>query len=110
MQTFKQNPGSTPGVVTLLDDEGTTWTLHRKRLDLRTVRRLVRIPETALVRGRMGGLAPEATADTERPGLWELIRRDYGGPGGDPNHGRYVAHEFRADSGRRRMVYIEDHC
>ncbi|KJS62439.1 hypothetical protein [Streptomyces rubellomurinus] len=109
MQTFAQNPGSTPGLVTLLDDEGTTWTLHRKHLDLRTVRRLVRTLETALVWGRMGGLAPEATTDDRRPELWELIKRGYGGPGGDPDHGRYTAHEFRSDSGRR-MVYVEDHC
>ncbi|MFD8804512.1 hypothetical protein [Streptomyces sp. NPDC059597] len=109
MQPFLTNPDSVKGPVTLLDDQGTGWVLYRKRLDLRVVRRLVKDAGTPLVWGDMGGTSPRLTSAAERSVAWERIKDAYMGPGGTSPTGRYLAHEFRAEPGRR-MVYIEDHC
>lgn len=109
MQRFPTNPGSLNGPVTLLDDEGTRWVLHRKRVDLRIVRRLVKDDATSVIWGDMGGICPRPVPETERPALWGRIKNEYLGPGGACSTGRYLAHEFRAEP-RRRMLYIEDHC
>lgn len=90
-------------------DQGTSWVLHRKRLDLRVVRRLVKDACTPVIWGDMGGTSPRLTAETERPMLWDRIKGDYKGPGGTSPTGRYLAHEFRAEPGRR-MLYVEDDC
>ncbi|WP_245791142.1 hypothetical protein [Actinacidiphila rubida] len=95
--------------MTLLDEEGTSWVLHRKRLDLRAVRRLVKDATTPVVWGAMGGIVPRTATDAERPELWARIKDHYMGPGGTWSTGRYLAHEFRAEPGKR-MLYVEDHC
>ncbi|WP_254898093.1 hypothetical protein [Kitasatospora sp. NA04385] len=95
--------------MTLLDEQGTRWVLHRKRLDLRIVRRLVKDAATPVVWGDMGGISPRLAAEAERPMLWNRIKDEYQGPGGSWSTGRYLAHEFRAEPGQR-MLYIEDHC
>ncbi|WP_265934219.1 hypothetical protein [Actinacidiphila acididurans] len=41
--------------------------------------------------------------------LWERIKDECPGPGGSGATGRYLAHEFHAEPGRR-MLYVEDHC
>ncbi|WP_327286864.1 hypothetical protein [Streptomyces sp. NBC_01198] len=109
MQSFPANPDSLDGPVTLVDDQGTSWVLHRKRVDLRVVRRLVKDPGTPVVWGDMAGIVPRPTTDAERPGLWIRIKGAYRGPGGDGSAGRYLAHEFRAESGRL-LLYVEDDC
>lgn len=109
MQSFPANPDSLNGPVTLLDDQGTHWVLHRKRVDLRIVRRLVKDTATPVVWGDMGGISPRLTTEAERPELWERIKDEYLGPGGSGATGRYLAHEFHAEPGRR-MLYVEDHC
>ncbi|SEN17262.1 hypothetical protein [Actinacidiphila rubida] len=109
MQTFPANPDSLSHPVTLLDEEGTSWVLHRKRLDLRAVRRLVKDATTPVVWGAMGGIVPRTATDAERPELWARIKDHYMGPGGTWSTGRYLAHEFRAEPGKR-MLYVEDHC
>jgi hypothetical protein len=42
MQRFSANPDTLNGPVTLVDEQGIRWVLHRKRLDVRVVRRLVK--------------------------------------------------------------------
>ncbi|MDX2644728.1 hypothetical protein PV341_14355 [Streptomyces sp. PA03-1a] len=109
MRHFPSNPDSLKNdPVTLVDEEGTCWVLHRKRLDLRAVRRLVGGAAIPLVWGDMGGIGPRPTTAAERPGLWSLVKGAYKGPGGTWATGRYLAHEFRTGAGRR-MVYVEDH-
>ncbi|MET9218999.1 MULTISPECIES: hypothetical protein [unclassified Streptomyces] len=109
MQSFSASPDSLSGPLTLLDDEGTSWILHRKRLDLRIVRRLVKDATTLVFWGDMGGMSPRLTTAAERPLLWDRIKDEYMGPGGTWSTGRYLAHEFRAEPGHR-MLYVEDHC
>lgn len=95
--------------VTLVDDQGTHWVLHRRRLDLRIIRRLAKDTATPAIWGDTGGLTPRRLTETERPTLRTHLKTAYKGPGGDWSTGRYLAREFRADRGRR-MLYIEDHC
>lgn len=109
MDRFPANPDSLEDPLTLVDDEGTRWVLHRRRLDIRVVRRLVRDPAAPLVWGDVGGLVPRPVCAGERDGAWERIKGEYAGPGGVGPGGRYLAHEFRADPGRR-LLYVEDHC
>lgn len=109
MQPFPANPDSLNDPVKLLDEQGTCWVLHRRRVDLRIVRRLLKDAAAPVVWGSMGGIIPRLTRDSERPGLWDRIKDEYKGPGATCSTGRYLAHEFRAESGRR-MLYVEDHC
>lgn len=110
MEHVTADPDSLEGVVALPDDAGTRGVLHRRRLDLRAVRRLVRDAATPpLIRGDTGGIGPRATVDGDRPALRAPIGNAYAGPGGDPSLGRHPAHGFRAGPGRR-LRYGEDHC
>ncbi|WP_079063265.1 hypothetical protein [Peterkaempfera griseoplana] len=109
MQRFPANPDSLNNPVRLLDEQGTRWVLHRKRVDLRVVRRLIKDGNTPAIRGDMGGIAPRLTTEAERPALWDRVKDEYMGPRGAWPVGRYLAHEFRAEPGRR-MLYVEDHC
>ncbi|MFF7251179.1 hypothetical protein ACFZBU_45860 [Embleya sp. NPDC008237] len=109
MQRFSANPDSLNGPVTLVDEQGIRWVLHRKRLDVRVVRRLVKDHATPVIWGDMGGITPRIVPEAERPALWGRIKDEYLGPGGTGPMGRYLAHEFRAEAGRR-MLYVEDHC
>ncbi|MER5935238.1 hypothetical protein [Streptomyces sp. NPDC002054] len=109
MQPFPANPDSLDDPITLLDEQGTCWVLHRKRLDFRIVRRLVKDAGTTVVWGDMGGISPRLAAEAERLMLWTRIKDECKGPGGTWSTARYLAHEFRAEPGRR-MLYIEDHC
>lgn len=108
MRRFPANPDTLDGPVTLVDEHGVAWTLHRKRLDLRIVRRLAKDQATPVVWGDMGGVSPRPLPESERPELWPRLKDQYRGPGGTSS-GRYLAHEFRA-APDRRMLYVEDHC
>jgi len=70
MEPFSANPGSLRHPVTLLDEQGTRWLLHRKRVHLLIVRRLIKDTATPVVWGDMGGLRPRLTTEVERPALW----------------------------------------
>lgn len=109
MQTFPMNPDRLPLPVQLLDDEGTTWRLRKKRIYLRVVRRLINDSAVTIVLGEMGGTHPRLVTDDERSTLWSKVKIDYMGPGGSWSTGRYLAHEFRTDPDRR-MLFVEDHC
>lgn len=109
MESFPSNPDSLPDPVTLLDEQGTTWVLHRRRVDLRIVRRLIKDEAAPVVWGDMGGIRPRPTTEAERPALWDRIKNDYRGPGGSGSTGNCLAHEFRADP-RRRMLYVAEDC
>lgn len=108
MERFPANPGSLKGLVTLVDDGGTAWVLHRKHVDLRIVRRLVMDPAVTVVWGDMGGISPRLVTGG-RVELWVLLKHAYRGPGGVGPSGRYVADEFRAQP-EGRMLYVEDNC
>lgn len=109
MQSFPMNPDRLQPPVDLLDDEGTTWHLRKKRIDLRVVRRLINNPAATIVLGEMGGIHPRLITDDERPALWNEVKDGYMGPGGHWATGRYLAHEFRTHTDRR-MLFVEDHC
>jgi hypothetical protein len=109
MEPFPTNPDALHDPVTLLDDQGTTWVLHRRRVDLRIVRRLIKDAATTVVWADMGGIRPRPTTGTERSALWDRIKNDYRGPGGSGSTGRCLAHEFRAESGLR-MLYVAEDC
>ncbi|MCF2527367.1 hypothetical protein [Yinghuangia soli] len=108
MQSFPMNPDSLAGPVVLVDDGGGRWSLHRKRLDLRVVRRLAKDRDAVVIWGDMGGISPRALSEAERGEVWAQLKDAYAGPGGKPD-GRYLGHEFRSDDGWR-MLYVEDHC
>ncbi len=103
------NPDRLQPPVDLLDDEGTTWRLRKKRIDLRVARRLINNGAAAVVLGEMGGTHPRLITDDERSTLWDKVKVSYMGPGGDWATGRYLAHEFRAPADRH-MLFVEDHC
>ncbi|MER7766977.1 hypothetical protein [Kitasatospora sp. NPDC096140] len=109
MQAFPTNPDRLEAPVQLTDDTGTAWQLRKKRIDLRAVRRLMKDRAATVVLGESGGTRPRLVADSERPQLWDEVKDGYRGPGGGGTAGRYLAHEFRADSDRR-MLYVEEHC
>lgn len=109
MQDFPVNPDHLEQPVRLEDDNGTTWQLHRKRIDVRVVRRLLNDATATVILGERGGTHPRPVGAAERAALWGKIKGDYLGPGGDWATGRFLAHEFRADTGRR-MLFIEEHC
>ncbi|MEV6769248.1 hypothetical protein AB0N05_11560 [Nocardia sp. NPDC051030] len=109
MQEFPTNPDRLPRPVSLLDDDGTTWQLQRKRIDLRIVRRLINDSAATIVLGESGGMHPRLVTDDERSTLWDKVKVGYMGPGGDWATGRYLAHEFRAEPDRR-MLFVEHHC
>ncbi|MFK0173980.1 hypothetical protein ACIQU5_34905 [Streptomyces sp. NPDC090306] len=109
MELFPSNPDSLADPVTLLDEQGIAWVLQRRRVDLRIVRRLIKDEATPVVWADMGGIRPRPTAMAERPALWDRIKNDYRGPGGSGSTGRCLAHEFRAELGRR-LLYVAEDC
>jgi hypothetical protein len=82
MEPFPANPDALHDPVTLLDEQGTAWVLHSRRVDLRVVRRLVKDATTTVVWADMGGIRPRPTTGTARSALWDRIKNDYRGPGG----------------------------
>jgi hypothetical protein len=97
------------GTLQIVDDDGGTWHLRKKRIQLRVVRRLIKDPSVRVVLGEAGGTLPRAVSEDERAGLWDSVRTDYMGPGGDWATGAYLAHEFRTDADDR-MLFVEEHC
>lgn len=86
----------------LYDADGRRWLPHRRRLDLRVVRRLLHRADTVILLGGPPGSPPAPVAPYERAGLWAAVRRAYGGPGGpDPtiDGTDYIGHEFRDGRG-----------
>jgi hypothetical protein len=92
----------------LVDPDGRTWTLIRRGLDLRVVRRVFRNPERALLLGENGGFTLRWVEPEERLTLWERVQDWYAGPGGRPD-GEYIGCEF-GDGTAHRLVYLEVWC
>jgi hypothetical protein len=92
----------------LIDPEGTTWTVTRRRLDLRIVRRALRSGNYLVVLGHCAGGDLSWVGSEQRAALWEQVRSCYRGPGGD-ELGDYMGDEFGAADGRR-LVYLEALC
>lgn len=92
----------------LVDPEGHEWTMVRRRLDVRVVRRALRNRDQAVLIGEDGGFSLRWVEPTERSTLWERVKRSYAGPGGEPG-GYWVGCQFADDTGNR-IVYLELHC
>jgi hypothetical protein len=103
--TERLSPGSGGPLV---DPDGGTWSMSRRRLDLRVVRRALRSESASVLLGENGGFNLKWVAADQRPTLWERLRKDYRGPGGVPD-GDYVGHEFVNEIGAR-LLYLEKSC
>jgi hypothetical protein len=104
--TERLSPGSGGPLV---DPDGRPWTMTRRRLDLRMVRRALRVEGRLVLLGDGGGFSLRWVEPAERACLWDQVRRSYAGPGGDNPSGDYLAYEF-ADSHGRSLTYIELRC
>jgi hypothetical protein len=94
----------------LTDPDGRQWTVRRRRLDLRIVRRLLRRTDLPALLGESGGFQLRWLSTDDRPRIWEHIRHRYAGPGGLSNHATdYTGYEFTAEDGGR-LLYIEERC
>ena len=86
--------------------------MKRKRLDVRTVRSLLRHDDVPFLLGESGGFDLRWIAPEERPALWDEIRPSYVGTH-RPNRTRgpfeYQGHEFTNDDGAR-LLYVEVWC
>ena len=101
------SPGSTGE---LLDPDGHAWTVRRKRLDLRTVRNLLRRADLPLLIGEGGGFDLRWVAADERANVWPRIRHRYAGPGGQSSsRPEYMGYDFEDDEGNR-LLFIEVWC
>ncbi|MGW4772314.1 hypothetical protein ACWEO2_30285 [Nocardia sp. NPDC004278] len=109
MEDFLTSPNWMEHPVLLQDDAGSIWQLHKRRIDLRVVRRLLKDPRATVILGECGGTHPRLLAHSERSGFWSKVKNNYQGPGGDWSTGRFLAHEFRTHDDRR-MLFIEEHC
>jgi hypothetical protein len=100
------SPGSGGSLV---DPDGQAWTMTRRRLDLRLVRRALRSKDRLVLLGDAGGFDLRWVAHDERADLWVRIHDRYAGPGGDFHAGEYMGYEFVHEDGRR-LVYLEVWC
>jgi len=92
----------------LVDPDGRSWTMNRRKLDVRIVRRALKSPDGLVLLGETGGFDLRWVGPEQRPALWEQVRGRYRGAGGDIN-ADFMAYEFvHADGGR--LVYIELSC
>jgi hypothetical protein len=93
----------------LVDPDGGTWTMSRRRLDLRLMRRALRADATErLLLGESGGFDIRWVEPAERPQLWRQLRDGYNGPG-STSQGPYAGYTF-VDAAGREIVYIEVSC
>jgi hypothetical protein len=99
------NHPSSSGV--LVDPDGGVWSMSRKGLDLRIVRRAFRTDAATVVLGESNGFDLRWVAADQRAALWEQVRENYSGPGG--SGGDYLGHEF-VNGSRARLLYLEKAC
>jgi hypothetical protein len=92
----------------LVDPDGRPWTMTRRRLDLRIVRRAMRSADRLVLLGEDGGSDLTWVGQDQRPALWARMRDRYLGPGGT-EYGDYSGYEFVNDDGDT-LVYIEVWC
>jgi len=92
----------------LVDPDGRSWTLARRRLDIRVVRRAFRNADRRLLLGESGGFELRWVDSDERADLWQKIRTNYAGPGGR-HFGDVTGHEF-VDADGYGLVYVEVSC
>jgi hypothetical protein len=92
----------------LVDPDGQRWTMTRRRLDLRLVRRALRSADRRVLLGENVGCDLSWVGPDERPALWARLRDKYFGPGGT-EYGEYSAYEFVNDDGDS-LTYIEVSC
>ena len=104
--TAQLSPGSGGPLV---DPDGHAWTMTRRRLDLRLVRRALRNSGRLVLLGEDGGFSLRWIRPEERASLWEVLRHRYAGPGGDFHEGDHMGHEF-VDADGRQLTYIEVSC
>jgi hypothetical protein len=91
----------------LVDPDGNAWSMSRRRLDLRVVRRGLRSDRAVVLVGESSGFDLRWVTPEQRPGLWEQLRKSYQGPGG--SGGDYMGYEFVNNHGAR-LLYLEKDC
>jgi cell wall assembly regulator SMI1 len=104
------SPGSSGELV---DPDGQRWTVRKRRLDPRTVRRLLKRHDGLVLFGEAGGFQLRWIPPAERPALWERVRHCYavsrsGRPPGDCAMD-YTGYEFTT-ADQRRLLYLEESC
>ena len=86
--------------------------MKRKRLDVRTVRSLLRHDEVPFLLGESGGFELRWIAPEDRSALWEEIRQSYVGSSRATRtvgSFEYLGHEFTNDDGDR-LLFVEVSC
>lgn len=89
----------------LVDPDGVVWSMTKRRVDLRVVRRALQSDSAVVLLGDSGGFDLHWVAPDQRPELWERVRKDYRGPGGGVD-GDHTGYEFVNHVGAR-LLYLE---
>jgi hypothetical protein len=99
------------GAGQLTDPDGRQWTVARRRLDLRVVRRMLRRADVPVLLGEGGGFQLRWVASSERLAIWERVRDCYAGPSGSPSSCaiEYMGYEFATANGDQ-LLYLEQWC
>lgn len=92
----------------LVDPDGGLWTMTRRRLDLRVVRRALRSVDRVVLLGENGGFDLCWVGPEHRSALWARLQDRYVGPSGAVD-GDYSGYEFVNNDGDR-LMYIEMWC
>ncbi|WP_203911336.1 hypothetical protein [Rhizocola hellebori] len=92
----------------LVDPDDVVWSMTKRHVDLRVVRRALRSDSALVLLGEGGGFDLHWVMPDQRLALWERVRRDYHGPDcvGDGTHAGY---QFMNQDGAR-MLYLERWC
>lgn len=92
----------------LIDPDGVVWTMRRRDVDLRVVRRALRTIDSKVLMGTGAGFDLCWVAPGQRTVLWQELRKNYWHrPTG--TQGAFAAYEFVNDAGGH-LLYIEKVC
>jgi hypothetical protein len=94
------------GTGQLTDPDGRQWTVTRRRLDVRVVRRLLRRADIPVLLGEGGGFRLRWVASSERPATWEQVRNCYAGRSATPEQLRHPVRGLRVHRGQRRPTAV----
>lgn len=94
----------------LTDPGGHRWTIRRRRLDIRTVRNLLRRPELPVLIDQTGGGTCTWLPEAGREAFRAQLRRSYGLPlNASQAPIQYVGHELVDEHGAL-LLYFETWC
>ena len=92
----------------LIDPDGVVWSMSRRDLDLRVVRRALRSSDLKVLLGTGAGFDLCWAAPDQRTVLWQELRKNYWHRSSG-TQGAFAAYEFVNDAGAH-LLYIEKSC